>query len=892
MKIAARRAMPKKTIKKVPRAVTSETASQVAPATGSEATTRRVWLSLEERFQRKVKKLQDRHKIRNDEGEIVLFYGKPKEDFIHAFEQSYPLIELIERPTKGMIELGPFLYKVRDRLRPYNLYRSWLNSTGISLVIADKYLRAYDRYRGRLRQFAQLGIEKLLIVSRLKDCIKYVDEHKETIASQTAEELKNQVEALCWERGYHSEKQGRQGTEGTQVFPSTDATRSRNEGHTKQPQRQLIQAPGPRKFPVNPSNLVLLDPTQDMIQMLQDVFAHRPYELHQFITKNHMKVRSTVEEILAVKPDILIANLIPNPQLSGTPVGLKIAEIISIRSEVPIAFYGAYGRFEMSAPWIWQRLIKSNPIAFFREPFRKEEIRSAVFLALRMVESEKRLRLWEKLVASKTEELHLTDTQLQEVVSQKKSLWRKAIETQRRLQAVFDCAADAIFIKDQYLVYQMANPAMMGLLGVAEIEILGKKDEDLFEQDAAGHFREVERRVLNGEAIEEEYSRSIGGLELTLLDSRVPLRNAFGEVVGICGISRDVTERRGILLKELPIESDYASPAMRECLQQARMAAESDSIILLLGESGSGKDHVSRYIHDHSKRANGPFFSINCAAIPPELAESELFGHERGSYTGAQGRKRGLLELAEGGTLLLNEIGELSLPMQSKLLTFLDTRKFTRVGGEKEMSVNARIIAATNRVLQKDVAEGLFRKDLFYRLNVMSIVVPPLRERRQDIPILVREIVPRLCTELQFGAVPTIPSQTMKKLEKYHWPGNVRELRNVLEHALIISRGTKIEVSFPEFQSLDNSSEDENFDGGTKSDPSIYYPESLPRIARPHGDMRRRPIDPGRKVLQVLKQEYIIKRKWFIEQLAEAMNINRTTLSKWLTKHGLAESKT
>ena len=176
--------------------------------------------------------------------------------------------------------------------------------------------------------------------------------------------------------------------------------------------------------------------------------------------------------------------------------------------------------------------------------------------------------------------------------------------------------------------------------------------------------------------------------------------------------------------------------------------------VLLLGESGTGKDYLARFIHNHSSRAEGPFFAINCAAVSPELAESELFGHESGAFTGARGRKRGLLELAQQGTLLLNEIGELLPALQAKLLTFLDTRSFTRVGGEVNVSVDARLIAATNRDLEKEVSEGRFRNDLFYRLNVLSIRVPALRERIEDIPILAREIIALLVAEMDLSYTP------------------------------------------------------------------------------------------------------------------------------------------
>jgi DNA-binding NtrC family response regulator len=241
--------------------------------------------------------------------------------------------------------------------------------------------------------------------------------------------------------------------------------------------------------------------------------------------------------------------------------------------------------------------------------------------------------------------------------------------------------------------------------------------------------------------------------------------------------------------------NDYPSEAMRSTLQKARQAAAGDSVVLLLGDSGTGKDYLARFIHNHSSRTDGPFFAINCAAVSPELAESELFGHEPGAFTGARGRKRGLLELAERGTLLLNEIGELSTALQAKLLTFLDTRSFTRVGGEVNISVDARLIAATNRDLQKEVAEGRFRTDLFYRLNVLSIRVPLLCERVQDIPILTREIIGQLVAEMDLSYIPEVDWASMTALSNYSWPGNVRELRNVVERSLMLSSGLTMSIA-------------------------------------------------------------------------------------------------
>ena len=240
---------------------------------------------------------------------------------------------------------------------------------------------------------------------------------------------------------------------------------------------------------------------------------------------------------------------------------------------------------------------------------------------------------------------------------------------------------------------------------------------------------------------------------------------------------------------------DYPSEAMRSAVQKARHAAATDSVVLLLGESGTGKDRLARFIHNHSSRSDGPFFAVNCAAVSSELAESELFGHEPGAFTGARGRKRGLLELAGKGTLLLNEIGELSPELQAKLLTFLDTRSFTRVGGEVNVSVDARLIAATNRDLEKEVAEDRFRTDLFYRLNVLSIRVPALRERIEDLPILAREMIAQLAAEMDLPFIPQVDSESMEALSGYTWPGNVREFRNVIERSLMLSEGRSMRIA-------------------------------------------------------------------------------------------------
>ncbi|MDR2051176.1 MAG: sigma-54 dependent transcriptional regulator [Deltaproteobacteria bacterium] len=234
------------------------------------------------------------------------------------------------------------------------------------------------------------------------------------------------------------------------------------------------------------------------------------------------------------------------------------------------------------------------------------------------------------------------------------------------------------------------------------------------------------------------------------------------------------------------------SKGIQEVLSLVERAAPSRSNVLITGESGTGKELVARAIHLGSPRRNGPFISVNCAALNPNILESELFGHEKGSFTGAVAMRRGRFELADGGTLFLDEIGELSPDMQVKFLRVLQERKLERVGGNVEIAVDLRIVAATNRDLPREVEKQNFREDLYYRLNVVHIHLPPLRERREDIPLLVSRFVEKLAQEDQLPLKKFSP-EALDCLIGYSWPGNIRELENVVERCLVMQRGEVIE---------------------------------------------------------------------------------------------------
>ena len=244
---------------------------------------------------------------------------------------------------------------------------------------------------------------------------------------------------------------------------------------------------------------------------------------------------------------------------------------------------------------------------------------------------------------------------------------------------------------------------------------------------------------------------------------------------------------------ELQLETGIIgrTDAIREMLERVHTIASVNSTVLITGESGTGKELVARAIHRLSPRRTRPFIAINCSAIPESLLESELFGHEKGAFTGATSRRKGMFELADGGTLLLDEIGEMALPLQTRFLRVLESHRFMRVGGEVEIEVNVRVIAATNKQLRDSVRLGSFRKDLYYRINVLHVDLPPLRHRRQDIPILIRLFIDEL-SQTHDREFKGLSAEAMQILLDYEWPGNVRELRNLIESMVVLAPGSMI----------------------------------------------------------------------------------------------------
>jgi len=288
-------------------------------------------------------------------------------------------------------------------------------------------------------------------------------------------------------------------------------------------------------------------------------------------------------------------------------------------------------------------------------------------------------------------------------------------------------------------------------------------------------------------------------------DSEQKLRQTTAELertVGELELLKNRLEEENVYLRE-EIRTEHGfenivggSDALLYVLHKVRQVAPSETSVLVLGETGVGKELIARTIHSESPRSSGPFVVVNCAALSPNLIESELFGHEKGAFTGADRQRRGRFELADGGTLFLDEIGELPLEMQPELLRVLQDGRIERVGGSETIVVNVRVIAATNRDLNTDMEAGRFREDLFYRIAVYPITVPPLRDRQDDIPILVQHFVQHFARRRGMR-IDQVPAEVMRRLQTYDWPGNVRELQNVVERAVLTSSDEVLRLAEP-----------------------------------------------------------------------------------------------
>ena len=411
-------------------------------------------------------------------------------------------------------------------------------------------------------------------------------------------------------------------------------------------------------------------------------------------------------------------------------------------------------------------------------------------------------------------------TVIRDVTDQKRAEMAMRL-SENRFRSLFEFSPDAIIVTDQDGKIAETNGQVEKFFGYSRGELLGEAVEKLVPE----RFRQAHPAHRSGYSAQprtrpmgiglELYGLRKDGTEFPVDIMLSPVKTDGGEFV--LSVIRDLSEKKRAeeelarkesekryLEEELNTEHRFEeiigeSVGLRRVLKQVETVAEQDVTVLILGETGTGKDLIARAIHQLSPRRGRTLVKLNCAAIPTGLLESELFGHEKGAFTGAISQKIGRLELAHLGTLFLDEVGDLPLEIQPKLLRALQEKEFERLGGTRTIPVDIRLVAATNQNLEKMVADREFRSDLYYRVRVFPISIPPLRERREDIPLLVRYFVAKHALRMD-RKIESIPPETMKALTKWDWPGNIRELENFLERCVILSKGPALRAPLSELQ--------------------------------------------------------------------------------------------
>lgn len=457
--------------------------------------------------------------------------------------------------------------------------------------------------------------------------------------------------------------------------------------------------------------------------------------------------------------------------------------------------------------------------------------------------------------------------------------------SEERLRMLFEFSPDAMITSNSDGIITQVNTQVEKFFGYQRAELLGQSVDLLvperFRASHPAHRRDYNAhpRTRQMGAGLELLGKRKDGTEFPIDIMLAPIETAEGRVV--LSTIRDLSEKkemeaalkrseqqRSYLEEELETTHQFEeivgeSPALKRVLKQVEDVAPTDATVLILGETGTGKELIARAIHDLSPRRDHAFIKLNCSAIPSGLLESELFGHEKGAFTGAIAQKIGRLELAHQGTFFLDEVGDLPLELQPKILRALQEKEFERVGGTRTIPVNVRLVAATNRDLAKMVKAGQFRSDLYYRLHVFPITIPPLRERRDDIPLLVRYFLSSHSKRMA-RRIETIPAETMQKLIKWRWPGNIRELENFMERSVILTQGSVLRAPLAELETVDEStsSTTSNLEAKEREHILRVLRECKGMIGGAHGaaerlGLKRTTLNSKMKKLNIKRRDYI-----------------------------------
>jgi PAS domain S-box-containing protein len=515
------------------------------------------------------------------------------------------------------------------------------------------------------------------------------------------------------------------------------------------------------------ARILIVEDERVTAEDLSDILTEMGYSVTAAVASG----ADAIAQAEANPPDIVLMDIHIHGEMDGT----QAAVVLRQRFNIPVIYLTAHADGETV-----DRAKDAGPLGYLTKPFQEAALQASIEIALHRHREELRARAKEELLAS-------------------------------ALHAI----SEGIISIDRREVITLFNPAAEAWTGVSGLEALGQSVGEVFHAFAGPRGsqpeRPWERALLSGSLVDLASGATLvsrQGTQQPINGCVAPMRDHKGDVSGAVLVFGATSERRTPALPALPNESAAekgielgnfrmiaVSPAMKQVLTFARRVAQSEvSTILLEGESGTGKDILAQFLHYYGRRHEGPFVALNCAAIPETLLESELFGYEKGAFTDARATKAGILEIASLGTIFLDEIAEMPLTIQAKLLRVLEEQCFRRLGGVRDIQVDVRVVAATNRKLTDAIEDGRFRLDLYYRLNVIQVVLPALRERRDDILPLAEHFIQMYNAKFKRNIV-GMAHAAAAALMSHSWPGNVRELRNVIERAMVLEESDRIQMS-------------------------------------------------------------------------------------------------
>jgi len=516
-----------------------------------------------------------------------------------------------------------------------------------------------------------------------------------------------------------------------------------------------------------PARILIVEDERITAEDLRDILTDLGYTVTASVS-NGADAIARAEE---TRPDLALMDI----RIKGEMDGTETARALRERFNIPVVYLTAHADSATLA-----RAKEAEPLGYITKPFQEAELHASIEIALHKHHEDLKVR-----------------------------------DKQTLMTSTLRAMAEGVISLDQTEAITLFNPAAEAWTGFSSAEAIGRPIEEIFrlvDSVAGDKVHTPLWRVLSEGTLEELTGGVLlaarNGEKRPITGSISPVRDHKGDIAGAVLVFGPASGGRGdVRASASPSQPEdesvglgsfkmiAASPAMKQVLRFARRVAQSEvSTILLEGESGTGKDVFAQFLHHYGRRHDGPFVPLNCAAIPETLLESELFGYEKGAFTDARASKAGILEIASGGTIFLDEIGEMPLTLQAKLLRVLEEQSFRRLGGVRDIQVDVRVVAATNRKLTEAIEQGKFRLDLYYRLNVIQVCLPPLRERREDIIPLAEHFVRQYNTKFKRD-LQGISHSAAALLLAHDWPGNVRELRNVIERAMVLEEAEWIQAA-------------------------------------------------------------------------------------------------